>query len=773
MSAFVKIRSLYVLLLLTVILQACNLPKLARKEGAFLYENDIKVSGTRDAILLGSDLTDYIKQKPNKKLIGLTRVGLRSYKLGSRFPQSKIGRFFQINIGEAPVVLDSSLIEASVTGMKNYLKTQGYYYPEITYKTSGRIHKKKVSYLVKPNTPYKIRTVSLHIADKVLDSIARQNMDDSHVKYTFKVSLEQFLKEKTRLAELYRNQGYYDFNKDLVNFDIDTNIGNFQADVGINIANPIDFHRFKPYTIKSVGVRVEPNVIDTLTWSKDSLSFGDFYYFLNTYKLNPAVLQNSILVKPGTIFKENLANASFGKLNELRIFRAVNLNAIPSNSGTDSASIDYFIRLQPTNKYDFIIEPQAITSDQSNLVSNSTGRNYGIASQITLANNNIFGNAEILQLTYRLSVEAQRGEGIPKRPLFNSFESNLSASLIFPKLLLLDRLDKKNSNSTNRSILTASTIWERNIDWIRNVYGLSFIYQISRKQFSYYFVPTEISYIKTAFNSDELAEQSKNDPYLQSVFSNNFVTSFRGGFIFNNQNDPKRKNFTFIKWDVLELAGSLLDLGNKALNVSPNDSGFRTFFGVRYFQYAKTFADLRYNHFLDVNNRVAGRLAIGVAVPFGNSPDFIPFDKRFFTGGANSIRAFLPRSIGPGTYTDEGGLDRSGDVKLEVSLEYRFNIYDHFIEGAVFTDAGNIWRIIDDGREGAVFTFDNFYKQLAVGGGVGMRLNLDFLILRLDAAIPIFDPRRPEKERYVFDEYGNLGELWNQTIFNIGVGYPF
>jgi outer membrane protein assembly factor BamA len=170
---------------------------------------------------------------------------------------------------------------------------------------------------------------------------------------------------------------------------------------------------------------------------------------------------------------------------------------------------------------------------------------------------------------------------------------------------------------------------------------------------------------------------------------------------------------------------------------------------------------------------VAGRLAIGVAVPFGNSPDFIPFDKRFFTGGANSIRAFLPRSIGPGTYTDEGGLDRSGDVKLEVSLEYRFNIYDHFIEGAVFTDAGNIWRIIDDGREGAVFTFDNFYKQLAVGGGVGMRLNLDFLILRLDAAIPIFDPRRPEKERYVFDEYGNLGELWNQTIFNIGVGYPF
>jgi outer membrane protein assembly factor BamA len=151
----------------------------------------------------------------------------------------------------------------------------------------------------------------------------------------------------------------------------------------------------------------------------------------------------------------------------------------------------------------------------------------------------------------------------------------------------------------------------------------------------------------------------------------------------------------------------------------------------------------------------------------------VPFDKRFFTGGANSIRAFLPRSIGPGSYTDEGSLDRSGDIRLELNFEYRFNILNHFLEGALFTDMGNIWRIKNDGRKDAQFKWDSFYEQIALGTGLGMRLNLDFLILRLDASIPIFDPREPLGNRNVFYKYADLGLLWKNTIFNFGVGYPF
>jgi outer membrane protein assembly factor BamA len=762
-----------VLLLLTVIMQACNLPKLARKSGPFLYENKVKAEGNRETRLISPNLSDYIKQKPNKRLFGVNRIGLRAYKLGNAAPNSRYGRFLQNKVGEAPVILDSALIESSIKGMRSYLKTQGFYYPEISYEVTGKIHKQKVTYLVKTNQHYSIRNLYLHIADKTLDSIARLNKDLSDLIIGSRITLDNLLKEKNRYTELYRNRGYFDFNKDFVSFDLDTNIGDYWVDVGINIPNPKDFQRYKIYQIRDITIRIEPNKIDSNKLGKDSISLGDFNYSPNTYLLNPSVFQSNLTIKKGDVFKSDNANSTFFKLNELRIFKAVNLNAIPIYSGTDSAKIDYQIRLQPSKKYDFIFEPQAITSDQSNLISNSTGRNYGIASQVTISNNNIFGRAEILQFTYRISVEAQRGDGIPKRPLFNSFESNLTGSLIFPKLIFLSRQDKRLSNTTNRSILSATTIWEKNIDWIRNVYGLSLTYQASKKKLSYYFVPAEISYIKTNFNSEELREQSKNDPYLQSVFSNNFVTSFKGGFIYNNQNEVRRKNYTFVKWDVLELAGTFIQLANLLLGIQPNDSGYRTFLGVQYFQYAKTYAEYRYNKYLDYNNRLASRLAIGLALPYGNSPSYVPFDKRFFTGGANSIRAFLPRSIGPGSYNAEGNLDRSGDVKLEANIEHRFNIYNNFLEGALFADGGNIWRIKEDGREGAVFNLNTFYKQLAIGGGFGLRLNLDFLIVRFDAAVPFVDPRRPEGNRVVFNEYSDIRVLFSKTILNFGVGYPF
>lgn len=773
-SALVNIRSVWVVLLLTLILQACNLPKLARKEGPILYDNAIKIEGSREAKMLITDLDGYVKQQPNKKLLGLTRVGLRSYKIGSRWPQSRWGVIFQQKLGEPPVVVDSALILASITGMKNYMRTQGFYYPQITYGVSGKIHKQKVTYYINAGNHYIIRNINLHIADRVLDSIARENADLSSLRKGNRLMLDNLVKEKGRLAAVYRNRGYFDFTKDMVSFDMDTNVGSYFVDIGINIANPRNFNRFKTYTVNDVLVVIEPNKMDSLHIEKDTFSLADMRYKPNGYRLKPDILTKTLVVKPKTLFREDLTNTTFGRLNDLRIFKGVNLNAVPYHSGTDSARLNYVIKLQPARKYDFVFEPQAITSDQSNLISNSTGRNYGIASQITLANNNIFGNAEILQLTYRISIEAQRGEGIPKRPIFNSFESNLTASLIFPKLVFLPKQDAKLNSTTNRTILSATTIWEQNIDWIRNVYGLSLTYQISKKRFSYYFVPAEISYIKTQFNSEELEQQAEDDPYLQSVFNNNFVTSFKGGFIFNNQGDLRRKNYTYVKWDVLELAGTFLDMLNKAAGTQPNDSGYRTFFGVQYFEYAKTYIDVRYNKYIDMNNRLATRLAIGVAVPYGNSPDYIPFDKRFFTGGANSIRAFLPRSIGPGSYTTtDGSPDRSGDVKLEANIEHRFNIYNNFIEGALFTDVGNIWRIKPDGREGAEFRLNEFYKQLALGSGLGLRLNLDFLILRLDAAVPLLDPREPEGERFVLTNYSDLGQLFRKTIFNFGVGYPF
>jgi outer membrane protein assembly factor BamA len=753
------------------LLQACNLPKLARKEGPFLFKNQIEIKESKERRLFTSNLDGYIKQRPNKSLFGISRFGLRFYKLGSRFPNTWASRTFQIKLGEAPVILDSSLIEASIKGMTGFLKTEGYFYPKISYQVRGKLHKQKVKYLIETGQAYHIYRIERHIADRFLDSMVRANFEFSFVRHGNRLSFENLLKEKIRINENLRNNGYFSFNKDLVKFDLDTAYKNYRAMVGVNIANPEDFNIYRQYHLKNIHLEIENE--DPLKNQKDSFYLSKFTYKPNHFPLNPEILDRVVLIEPNSLYNNNLSNVTFNRLNELQLFKSVNMTAVPLYEGTDTPIVNYIIKLQPSKKYDFTLEPQVITSDQSNLVTNSTGRNYGIASQVTLTDKNIFHNAEILQLSYRLSVEAQRGANIPTQPFFNSFESNLSASLQFPKLLFLRKLDKRWTNSTNRSQITASTIWEQNVNWIRNVYAVGFNWQKNQPYFNQYFAPMEISYIKTDFNSEDIELQSKNDPYLQSVFSNNLVTAARYGFVYNNQTNQRKKNYFYVKWDVLELAGTFIDQAYALLNVAPTDSGFNTFLGVQYFQYAKTFADIRYNKYLDENNRLASRVAIGIALPFGNSPDYVPFDKRFFTGGANSIRAFLPRSIGPGSYTSTGSTDRSGDVRLEFNTEIRFNILNHFFEGALFADIGNIWRIKDDGRVDAVFNFSTFYKQLAVGTGLGLRINLDFLILRLDASFPIFDPRREINKRYVLHEYSDVGKLFDSTIFNFGVGYPF
>ena len=160
-------------------------------------------------------------------------------------------------------------------------------------------------------------------------------------------------------------------------------------------------------------------------------------------------------------------------------------------------------------------------------------------------------------------------------------------------------------------------------------------------------------------------------------------------------------------------------------------------------------------------------------MPYGNSPNFIPFEKRFFTGGANSLRAFRPRSIGPGVYSSTNQIDKSGDIKLELNMEFRFNIYKKLFEGAVFTDAGNVWAVRQDSRVGADFDMSSFYNELAVGSGVGVRLNLSIFIFRLDAAVPLHDPSKTYGGRWVINNANDFDWYWNNSIFNFGIGYPF
>ena len=761
---------------------ACNIARIHKKEGPKLVKNTVEIAEKKKEKLFKSDLLNQVKQKPGNKFLTLVRLNVFFYRLGDAGKKdTKLKRFFRDELGSVPVILDSSMIETSMRAMRNYLKAQGYHFSEITYKvedTKWLKERKIVTYYVKLNNQYKYNKLNINCPDKKLFELLNATLNESNVKIGRGFNREDLLNEQNRITTILRNNGYYTFAKEYIDFNMDTNYAEDFVAIDININNKTEQVPFKQYYIRNLTIEVEPGD-KSIVKTKDTLITKNFKYIPNGNKLHATILDKMNFLMGGALFQQNNLNKTYSRLNDLQLFRLVTIT--PTVIENDSQHyIDFYINLKPLGKYDITLEPQAITSDQGNLIAAQSSRNYGLAAVVQLTDRNVFHNGEILQFRFRSSFEAQRGENINPVPFFNSNEQSFTASIIVPQLLFFNKLDRKLNNANTKTIINSSIIYEKNVDYERRVLTLGSSYQVNRRLINYFVAFPEMSYVQTRFNNSALEERSKTDIFLQNVFANNLIINdIRLGLVYNTQPISKGKSYYFIRFDAIELAGNIVTGLNKLLGAaritdeSRNIKDQYEILGLNYFQYVKSYIDARYTHWLDINNTVVYRAALGFALPYGNSPDYIPFEKRFFTGGANSLRAFRPRSIGPGTYSTTNQIDKSGDIKLELNAEFRFNIYKKFFEGALFTDAGNIWTVRQDGRVGADFDMTSFYKELAIGSGVGVRLNLNIFIFRLDAAFPLHDPAKSVNDRWVIEKASDFSWYWDNSIFNFGIGYPF
>ncbi len=771
-------------MLVLCFLFSCNLAKHQLQNEHQLVKNNVVIFESKSSRFVKGTLEESIRQKPNKKFLGIARVNVWFYRLGIAFSandDNKLKRFLLYTLGNHPVILDSTLIEKSKKNIKNILAARGHYYPTISYavkpfKLFGFITQNKrqvVNYYVKLNDPYHILNVELNIADKNIYNIVKQKMDESFIKKSYTFNRENLFKEQYRITDLLRNNGYYQFSKDFIDFDFDSSEGGYNVSIGINIKNKNDYQPHDVYTINNIVVEIEQNDGIYNKDYGDTIRLKDFTYIPRNNKVNTEVIMRNLFLNKGDIFMQKNLSATYNKFTDLQIFKFIN---IAPTLIEDSAKhkLDFIIKLKPLKKFDIVFEPQAITSDQSNTLGQLAAyRNFGLAAAEQFSCKNVFHGAEILSLRLRTAIEAQGGSNINNKQFFNSREYSVTASLSIPRLLFLSRLDRKLLQSSTKTFITNSIIYETNLQYKRTVFTTGLSYQITKKLYGYNFSPIEVSYINTQFANDELEARSKSDILLQNIFANNLITSSRFGITYTDKPLSKNGSYFFMKWDILELAGNSVTLINTLLNTPKDENNRYKILGVNYYQYAKTFIDARWNKVIDINNSIHFRTACGYALPYGNSPNFISYEKRFFTGGANSIRAFRPRAIGPGTYDTITQIDHSGEVKIEFNVEFRFNIYKHLFEGALFTDAGNVWTAKDDGRKGAVFAYDKFLDQMAIGSGFGVRLNLSLFIFRLDAAIPIKDPRLAAPQRWVVEKYKDFSLMWENTILNFGVGYPF
>jgi len=783
-SAFI-----FTLLLATVFLSSCSVNKLLKPGENLLIKNSVALNGKNPGISTDELLT-IARPKPNQKFLGLARAKLYSYKLGTRGREdSKFRTWLRDKVGERPSLYDSLAAIQSAREMELYLNKVGYFYSDVEFKTSRVREKKvKVEYLITPAQPYRLNSVIYAIDDSLMLGFIRNSKSEPKVAKGAVYNAFAMDDERDRITNILQNNGYYYFNRDFIYFEIDSNSLNHDMTVKIKVKQnqiasveepwKIESVPHKRYFIRDVYIRPNFDPIAASSLAYDTLcipSFdkkgtklpGDYYVLYQPEDhIHPKTITQSVFLKPGDPFRQTDISKTRSRAAELGVFSYTNIRfkPVPGESEKLKGLLDCSIDLSKRKVHSFTIETEA---------TNSGGR-PGIGLTFTYSNTNIFRGAETFNLKARGGLEAQKIFGddadyVEGTPFFNTIETGIEASIIFPRFLIpvsQDRFPKYFRPKTN---LSFGVGYEDRPEYERWLTNLAFGYtwkESERKLHQIY--PFDWSLVNVSL-SPEFEQELEDEPndQIKYQYTDNLITALRYSFTYNTQDIRKIQNFFYFRGN-LETAGNILNLGSNVLGANTDSAGYYVLFGIPFAQYVKIDGDFRFFNVITRNSSVAYRFFLGTGIPYGNAV-VLPLEKGFYGGGANGMRGWPYRLLGPGSYSNSDDyFDRMGDVQLEGNIEFRFPVYS-FIKSALFADFGNIWLLKDtESYPGGDFQFDRFYKEFAIDIGLGLRLDFNFFIMRVDFAIPLRDPSQPDGDRWVMDQW-----QFNDFIVNFGIGYPF
>jgi hypothetical protein len=461
--------------------------------------------------------------------------------------------------------------------------------------------------------------------------------------------------------------------------------------------------------------------------------------------------------------------SAFNAFNRLRQFRFVDFQFREVTSASDSNLLDTYIRLAPLNK-------QATSFD---IEGTNTSGNFGIAGNVTYTHRNLFRGAEVFQLSFLGGIERieQLNDGVPN--YFNTREFGVESSLMIPKLLGPGNFIGDFERFLPKTVITLGYNYQKRPEYTRTIGTLKFGYDWKSTE-DLRHTWNLLDYNKVnVYDYDPAFIDGIQDLYIKSSFTDHLIFAMNYSFIFSNQRLNTIKNYTYVRFNI-EASGNLLWVLSKLTNrdkfqavdsLGNVQAEYYKVFNTRFAQYIKSDIEYSRGFSIDKFNSVVARAFFGIGVPYGNF-DVLPFEKKYFSGGANGIRAWPVRSLGPGTYkaSPEEYPNQTADIKLEANLEYRFHLIS-FIEGALFLDAGNIWATNEkDNRPGAQFRFNEFYRQIAFGTGTGLRFDMSYFILRLDLGMKLRDPSETENKGWI---PGNRPYTNRDFNFTFAIGYPF
>ena len=754
---------------LLLFLGACNTVKYL-KPGEDLYAGakifvDSKEPVNKKAII--KELEKILRPKPNQTIVGV-RFKLWFYDIAGPHPKG-IKKMLKNVGGEPPVFFNPQSPPTLADIMVNRLNNMGYFVAAVNYSTITKSHQVMVTYTATVSKPYTIRQVQFPDSTNLLNTKISESQTATLLKKGIQYDLDLIKAERLRIDAFLKNEGFYYFNADYLLFQADSTVGNKSVALRLSVKEDIADKSRRPYYINRVYIFPSGPRRDSSIGKADTLLVDGYEYVNADSSIRAKALLRSVFIKPGDVYSRKNYNMTLSRLMGMNLFRVVNIKYKDTVSD-GQGRLNVFITMSPLAKRSIQLELEAVTKSN----------NYtGPGATLSLKNRNLFRGGELLQVNLNGNFETQF-TGIQKG--FNSYELGANTQLYLQRFLAPAGIRNGASKFVPR---TKFDLGFRTLDRVlyfsMNAVNFSYGYTWKQtKEIEHTFNPLAINFAKLEHTTQAFKDLLADNPFLEKSFQEQFTVGGNYAFTYNSLAGSVRRNQYYFN-GMIDLSGNLPSLAQRLVTGhSPSPENPQTIFGYTYSQYTKFSTDTRYAFTINKNSKIATRLIAGAGIPYGNSTA-MPYVKQFFSGGSNSIRAFLPRSVGPGTYRvpdslfNKTFLDKSGDIKLEGSIEYRFTIISA-LKGAVFLDAGNVWLMYkNEGLPGGEFELTQFYKQLAVGTGFGLRLDLSFFILRFDLGMPLRKPYLPDDQRWVIHQIDFGSGSWRSQnlVLNIAIGYPF
>ncbi|MCF6357551.1 MAG: BamA/TamA family outer membrane protein [Draconibacterium sp.] len=721
----------------------------------------------------------FIRQKENYKILGFLKFHLMMYNLSSK---KKTDDWLK-RIGEPPQIYSKDLTNRSEEQLLQYMNNKGYFHAllEDAVVFDDKKQKANIKFNIKSGERFIISDIHYHIEDSALNSLFLNSSEINYINQGDPFDVYLLEKHQLEIVDLFRNNGYYYFQKDDIYFLADSNLVSKQVALDLYINASRNSKKdsakvFNPYHLNKFYFSILPGntpvtaTRDTVTTFSDTLKWDNVVVYRHKQISYPAELfDRTMLLKHGDLYRTKEVERTFTAFNRLRQFRFVDIQFREPTLSQDSSLLDCYIRLAPLSKQ----------STSFDIEGTNTSGNFGIAGNINYQHRNLFRGAEVFQVRFKGATERiqQTVDGVSQA--FNTRELGVESKIIIPKLLGPGNFISDFERFLPKTVITLGYNYQKRPEYTRTISTLRFGYDWkSTQDLRHVWNLVDLNMVQI-FEFDQDFIDDIEDLYIKSSFTDHLILAMNYSLVYNNQKPDSKKNYTYIRFNV-GAAGNLLWAISEVFNrpkttvVDTTGLGTSEFYKVlnlRFAQYIKTDIEVSHSHQFDKVNAVVGRAFLGVGIPYGNF-DVLPFEKKYFTGGANGIRAWQVRALGPGSYKAPVNSypNQSSDIKLEANVEYRFQL-TNFLEGALFLDAGNIWAINEkDNREGALFKFNKFYKQIAIGTGAGLRFDLNYFILRIDTGMKVRDPAQMEDKGWIIGKRPLTGD---DFVFSFAIGYPF